>query len=159
MPDIFASRLEYLLEHQGRDRQARHYGVTERTVRNWAAGRTRPSARIQESIVRRGRYAGALPTIQRRENGRFTTRGSITSDRALRAIESENQRRRVDRNRAIKAAETEAQLQDAESRLGYVTEAEETDIDAVLERREYLEDWEWDEWRDDLVRVGYIGGD
>jgi len=106
-PEGFRNRLDFLISERDDGsvaRIARSQGVTERTVRGWARGRTTPSARTRDNIRRQALRAGAPRAVQFRDDrGRL----SITFSRAseVRAIQSAQEGARRQRALALRAAE------------------------------------------------------
>lgn len=100
----FQNRINFLVREQGIERQAEFYGVTRRTIRRWQGGETRPSARVRDSVRRRGLTAGSPIAEQRRENGRFASAQRSVDTSAFNANAAINRGLRRRRNAAIRDA-------------------------------------------------------
>lgn len=156
----FQNRINFLVAEQGIERQTEFYGVTRRTVRRWQAGETRPSARVRESVRRRGLTAGAEPSEQRRVDGRFATPERDRYTAAFNVERSINRERRRTRNAAIRDAQLRGNVRAERMARALPTRITDNELQALLDERDRLLDEEgssieWGSWRDDYY--AYIG--
>tara|TARA_R100001463_G_scaffold25105_2_gene59614 strand:+ start:1284 stop:1778 length:495 start_codon:yes stop_codon:yes gene_type:complete len=156
----FQNRINFLVEVQGIERQAQFYGVTRRTIRRWQGGETRPSARVRDSVRRRGLTAGAEPAEQRREGGRFTAPERDRFTAAFNVERSINRERRRTRNAAIRDAQLRGNVRSERMARALPSRISENELRALLDRRERLlageeEESEWGSWRADYY--AYVG--
>ena len=127
----FRIRLAALAEERGVDRIASDYGRSRETVRRWLRGTQRPSARVQRSVVRRGRrITGPARRVRDPRTGRISFR--VTSMRGARATEVLRQRRSERRRVAIEEARTPRQVAIAEGMPEGLTEEEEAYLEDEL---------------------------
>ena len=168
--ELVQNRIWYLVEARGREKIARDYGVTERTVQRWITGESRPrSGRVAESISNRGRRISGPVIRGRTETGRFSSATDIRDPRAIAAFRNRqnlNQNLRNRRRAAVTAARRTGNpvlIAEAEAMPTQVTEAEFRDWSLrrerllagdpmVLDGR--VDDWE--QWRADYVNI--LGG-
>ncbi len=150
---IFRARLDTLIEQKGVAHAARFYGRSERTVKGWTKGKTKPSQAIRESVRRRGLTAGAPRAIQIRTRGRFTAEGTVASSGSQNAVASMNRQmarvRRAEMRRARRAGD-ERGSQIARALPSRLTVEEEADIMLRRERLlegDTIEDDSWELWR------------
>ena len=156
----FQNRINFLVAEQGIERQAEFYGVTRRTIRRWQGGETRPSARVRDSVRRRGLTAGAEPAEQRREGGRFTAPQRDRFTAAFNVERSINRERRRTRNAAIRDAQLRGNVRSERIARALPTRITENELRALLDERERLVDEnadgvEWGSWRENYY--AYIG--
>lgn len=156
---LFQARLRDVIYDRGIERTARQQGVSTRTVRNWAAGRTTPSAARRVSVARAGLRASGEPVIRGRDaTGRFNQEFDIVDSRSTTGIRRLQRERRVEREIMIEEATTERQRQEAETIPADVTWSEMQSYDNLMERSRNLEEqsgihgetgeegWYWSEW-------------
>ena len=135
---IFRARLEFLVEEQGIERQARFYGRTTRTIRRWLEGETTPSRGVRESVRRRGLTAGAPQSIQVRTRGRFTEEGTVASGGSINAVASINRRRRRERQARIRQAQLSGDARQLRVARAMPTRMTQSEANAIAIRRERL---------------------
>jgi hypothetical protein len=135
---IFRARLEFLVEEQGIERQARLYNRSERTIRRWLRGETTPSAGVRESVRRRGLTAGSPQAVQVRTRGRFTQEGTIASGGSQNAIAAINRRRRRVRQAQITRARRSGNARQLRVAQALPTRLSRDEASAIAIRRERL---------------------
>ena len=163
--ETFRIRARALLQEQGAARLARRYGVSEGTIRNYAAGRTTPrDAAVMRNMTRAGRRITGAAVQVRDSQGRFGV--TIADPNMVSYVRRQRERIQTARRVAIEEATTPASRARAESM------PTDVDFDLVLDlqrRRQRLlqegakgEDEvydsemdfydDWARWRDDLER-------
>tara|TARA_R100000908_G_C3701263_1_gene111654 strand:- start:9 stop:596 length:588 start_codon:yes stop_codon:yes gene_type:complete len=132
--ETFRIRARALLEEQGAARLARRYGVSEGTIRNYAAGRTTPrDAAVMRNMTRAGRrITGAAIQIRDTRTGRFGV--TIADPNVVRYVEVQRDRIQNSRRIAIEEATTPSGRARAESM------PTEVDFDLVLDLQRRRQD-------------------
>ena len=132
--ETFRIRAAALLNEQGAARLARRYGVSEGTIRNYAAGRSTPrDASVMRNMTRAGRRITGAAVQVRDSQGRFGV--TIADPNMVQYVRIQRERIQTARRVAIEEATTPSSRARAESMPSDV------DFDLVLDlqrRRQLL---------------------
>jgi hypothetical protein len=156
-------RLDYLIQERGIAGVVKLTKKSAATVRNWEAGRTRPSAKIARSVERVGRTEDTL-VIKRhsKTTGKFEYLDKDVM--TTKTYNRENRARARMGKKAVAQAKTAKSKKAAALKFQPLTFEETEDIDRLMDERDaalaegfgpnYDSDW-WDDWRERLYDAGY----